>query len=159
MSFTSSDTFKNLPQGFYSFLLKDANGLLTLFSTSYCYRNGCPFEPPGSPPYFGPALPCSFIAKAYSSGGSNCNNSGSIGIDAYPLPSPQVSYPAFYYSMDGINYFPTNTTEVSTAVEDSLAPGLYKIYFKDSIGQKQLFSVVIPKYCEVQITFVNNRMK
>ena len=33
VSFTSSDTFKNLPQGFYSFLLKDANGLLALFYT------------------------------------------------------------------------------------------------------------------------------
>lgn len=99
-------------------------------------------------------MPCSFIAKAFSSGGSNCNNSGSIEIDAYPLPSPQVSYPPFSYSLDGVNYFPTNTTDVSTAVEDSLAPGLYKIYFKDSISQKQLFSVVIPKYCEVQITYV-----
>jgi gliding motility-associated-like protein len=153
VSFSSSDTFPNLPQGFYNCLLKDANGFLALFTTSYCYRNSCP-PPLTYPPYFGPDPACSFFAKAYSSAGSNCNNNGRIEISAYPLPPPLVSYPPFSYSMDGINYFPTNTTEFSTAVEDSLPPGLYNIHFKDSIGQTQIFSVQIPKFCEVQIKYI-----
>ena len=151
VNFTSNDTFSNLATGYYNCLLKDANGMLALFSTSHC-PGGCPNLPPFiDQPYFGPGLPCPFLAEADIGSASNCNKNGIINIYTNSFLPPFICYPPYYYSMDGMNYLPANATPFSSVSEDSLAPGLYNIYFKDSIGQTQIYAVSLAEFCEVQI--------
>ncbi|WP_164972743.1 T9SS type B sorting domain-containing protein [Lacibacter luteus] len=121
-----SNTFSNLYQGIYDFLVKDANGCLgryTSFATFYavnaCMDNGL----------------------IGGGSGSACGPSSNVNLTIQGSNGP------YQYSMDGVNY-------QATGVFPNIGPGVYQVFIKKANGEILAWGFNRTEYCVLSIEYV-----
>jgi gliding motility-associated-like protein len=143
VTFTTNNTFTNLTQGLYNLYIKDANGCMAMSGSS-------------NVPYFSNYFFCQQCRTFVYNGSvfhAACTNEGSV------LVYGQGGTPPYQYSLDGINFITVNYSSHYDAnpyeyIFKNLVPGLYHLYTKDSTGASTVSVIIVPKSCNVAITYV-----
>ena len=129
--FQTSNNFYGLTQGNFIFFVKDANGCFNSFQFVNG-SNSCSILNTGSG--YGGAFNLTYMA---------CTNEGSIVAD-----TTNGHFKNYQFSLDSIHW---QTNPVFTG----LAPALYHLYEKDSMGNLAIFAFEILQSCNVSLLNVN----
>lgn len=121
VNYQAGNVFNNLPNGQYTFFVKDANGCMASANGPLQYNYNCTLIPQG-------------IAVSYSPGACGPNGYIDLGPSTPGEPWP------YTFSTDGVNFQTSGTLS-------NLSPGLIKVYVKDPSGNEFMQGVVIYPNC------------
>ncbi|MEP6747512.1 MAG: gliding motility-associated C-terminal domain-containing protein [Bacteroidota bacterium] len=142
-TYSSITSYPNLIWGLYRVIIKDANGQIGIVA-----KNTTPNSDPGVISLV--SMYC-YSNGSVEFGGESCTKQG------YAIAHVFSSVSGWFFSLDGTNYvrvYPDTTVGLYRYDSLGLAPGLYRGYIRDTLGNINVFTSVIIPVCVVKITFL-----
>ena len=140
LSFSASNIFSNLRQGFYVGILKDANGCLVEYTSE---NNPHPLQD------------CGILGGISFLGATACADDATIEAEASHSQIPYHDTDPWNFSYDGVHYHSPNKGP-SLDTTSGIGPGIHDIYIKDTAtGQIAISAYNIVQSCYIYITFIN----